>query len=249
MDNLTFYEIIQNNSIEKTLQDQAAAAGVDLYECNLNTWKALLQEAGALLFPKTARVLKVQIMREKSAYNIKNVNYIYDLNKINIICDHYIYLSHKYNKLIAVLYFSYLLNIDNDILYSVLKNNNRDNNIYNIIPDNINNNIDINIYNDFVYSVSYFNTLKIKIYKKLKTERENNLKEKCFEAPGAVGAIAIGNTENGWNLTPGQKSTADHDGELLSIDNLPDLLGTNNGSPALGVSQGVPYETNTEKTP
>lgn len=248
MDNLTFYEIIQNNSIEKTLRDQAAAAGVDLYTCALNTWKALLQEVGSLLFPKSARVLKVQIMREKSAYNIKNVNYIYDLNKINVICDHYIYLSHKYNKLIAILYFSYLLNIDNDILYSVLKNNNRDN-IYNIIPDNINDNIDINIYNNFVYSANYFNTLKIKIYKKLKTERENNLKEKCFEAPGAVGAIAIGNTENGWNLTPGQKSAADHGEELLSIDSLPELLSNSNGSPTLVVSLGTPCETTSEKTP
>lgn len=242
MENLSFYEIIQNNSIEKTLKDQAAAAGVDLLSCNINTWKALLQEVGALLFPKKSRVLKIKIQHEHNYNNIPCYNYIYDFNKIDLVCDQYIYLSHKYNKLIAVVYFGYLINTDNCYIYNLLKiNNNNENDIYNIIPDNYN-----YLYSDFEYSITAFNNIKNNIIKKLKNERENNLKEKCFEAPGAVGAIAIGNTENGWNLTPGQKAATDHAGELLSVAALPPLLPINSGSGARAVLQGTPNETNNE---
>ena len=68
-----------------------------------------------------------------------------------------------------------------------------------------------------------FNNLSISIYKRLKGEREENLKEKCFESPGAVGTIAIGNVENGWNLTPGQKAITQDNNNILSLGQLPTL--------------------------
>lgn len=68
-----------------------------------------------------------------------------------------------------------------------------------------------------------FNNIKLVIYKRLKGEREENLKEKCFESPGAVGTIAIGNVENGWNLTPGQKAITQDNNNILSLGQLPTL--------------------------
>ena len=66
-----------------------------------------------------------------------------------------------------------------------------------------------------------FNNLRLYILKGLKSEREENLKEKCFESPGAVGTIAIGNIENGWNLSPGQKAITTDNNDIISIGQLP----------------------------
>ena len=198
---MDFEYIIKNNMIENTLLSLANQQGIDIFSCALNPWKALLMECGALLFP--GNELKIFINIHDNNYNnISCKNYVYDFNKLNTVCNIYIHLSYKYNKIINVLYYVLLCNIKNNSIYTILSTNH-----------NYNNN---EVCKDF-------NNLSISIYKRLKCEREENLKEKCFESPGAVGTIAIGNVENGWNLTPGQKAINTADNNILSLGQLPTL--------------------------
>lgn len=197
-DKMDFDYIIKNNMIENTLLSLADHQGIDIFSCALNPWKALLQECGALLFSHNELKCKINTHTNN---NIPVYNYIYDYNKLLQVCDIYIYLSHKYNKLINVLYYGYLITVNYNI-YTMLSSNNN--------------------YNSVVYCQD-FNNIKLVIYKRLKGEREENLKEKCFESPGAVGTIAIGNVENGWNLTPGQKAINTADNNILSLGQLPTL--------------------------
>lgn len=194
-------DIIKNNLIENTMLQQAELSNINLYVCALNPWKAILQETGAILF-HDRKILKL------NKYIINKYNIPQPTNEINIIyinnlCDVYIYLSHKYNKLINMSYFGYMLNMTYNDIYCLLNSNTHDSN-------NIINGVNVN-------------TIRINIYKRLKAEREENLKEKCFESPGAVGTIAIGNVENGWNLTPGQKAINTADNNILSLGQLPTL--------------------------
>lgn len=196
---MDFEYIIKNNMIENTLLSLADHQGIDIFSCALNPWKALLMETGAILFSHNELKIKV------NTHNINNIpciNYIYDFNKLNIVCDVYVYISYKYNKLINVLYYGCLCNIKNNNIYTILSSGNN--------------------YNDLEIAKD-FNNIKISIYKRLKCEREENLKEKCFESPGAVGTIAIGNVENGWNLAPGQKAINTADNNILSLGQLPTL--------------------------
>ena len=198
---MDFEYIIKNNMIENTLLSLANQQGIDIFSCALNPWKALLMECGALLFP--GNELKIFINIHDNNYNnIPCKNYVYDFNKLNTVCNIYIHLSYKYNKIINVLYYGLLCNIKNNSIYTILSTNH-----------NYNNN---EVCKDF-------NNLSISIYKRLKGEREENLKEKCFESPGAVGTIAIGNVENGWNLTPGQKAITQDNNNILSLGQLPTL--------------------------
>ena len=198
---MDFEYIIKNNMIENTLLSLADQQGIDIFSCALNPWKALLMECGALLFP--GNELKIYINIHDNNYNnIPCKNYVYDFNKLNTVCNIYIHLSYKYNKIINVLYYGLLCNIKNNSIYTILGTNH-----------NYNNN---EVCKDF-------NNISISIYKRLKGEREENLKEKCFESPGAVGTIAIGNVENGWNLTPGQKAINTADNNILSLGQLPTL--------------------------
>ena len=198
---MDFEYIIKNNMIENTLLSLANQQGIDIFSCALNPWKALLMECGALLFP--GNELKIFINIHDNNYNnISCKNYVYDFNKLNTVCNIYIHLSYKYNKIINVLYYGLLCNIKNNSIYTILSTNH-----------NYNNN---EVCKDF-------NNLSISIYKRLKGEREENLKEKCFESPGAVGTIAIGNVENGWNLTPGQKAITQDNNNILSLGQLPTL--------------------------
>lgn len=205
--NMEFENIIKNNMVENTIKSLADQQNIDLYECKLNPFKALLQETGAILFP--GNQLKIKVCTHKN-YNIPCYNYIYDFRKLDKLCNIYIYLSHKYNKIINVLYFGYLCNIYNNNIYTILSTNNN----YNCYDNDDNNNNNC---------IREFNNIKTSIYKRLKNEREENLKEKCIESVGAVGVIAVGNVENGWNLSPGQKSITTADNDIISIGQLPTL--------------------------
>jgi len=203
---MDFEYIIKNNMIENTLLSLADQQGVDIYECKINPFKALLQETGAILFPYKTNILKIKMIYDvnENVYNIKRYNYIYNIKYLYDIYNQYCYISHKYNKLISIMYYCYLCNIPYTTMYKIL-NTNSD---YNYINKS---------------ECENFNQLRLYILKGLASEREENLKEKCFESPGAVGTIAIGNVENGWNLTPGQKAINTADNNILSLGQLPTL--------------------------
>lgn len=196
---LGFTEIIQGNYIESVLQSVADKNGIEnIMSCPLNPWKALLQETGFLLWGKDRKALKLDKPTHfHGSINSSNYN-IYDLNKLNIICDIYIFLSHKYNKLISILNFGYFLNIDSTLIYNIL-------------------NADYH-----TQSLDEFNTRRNEIMQKLSINRHENLKDKCYESNGAIGVIAIGNTEYGWNGN-GNGNENGPNNKTLSISTLPQL--------------------------
>ena len=84
---LSFDEIINNNLIESELINRATAQGIDLYNCPLNPWKALLQEVGAILWSSDRKALKID---KQVHYNgcVRPSNYnMYDIFKIKQLCN------------------------------------------------------------------------------------------------------------------------------------------------------------------
>ncbi len=196
---LSFDEIIKNNLVESELINRATAQGVDLYTCPLNPWKALLQEVGVILWSSDRKELKID---KQIHYNgcVRPSNYnMYDIYKIKQLCNVYIYISHKYNKLISISYFAYMCNMMCNDMYSILDINNH--------PE----------------SLTEFNNTRSEILKMIYNERENNIKEKCFESASPVGVIAIANREYNWSGT-GQNNGITT-GQAQRLDALPDISG------------------------
>ena len=195
---MSFDDIIKNNLIEKTIEDRATYNNIDLQNCPLNHWKMILQEAGFLLWGEDRKPLRIEqgiVYHGAVRPSGKNT---YDMYKIKKVCDVYVYLSHKYNKIISMPYFSYLLYMLGNELYNLLDNNQHNE------------------------SLTEFNNIRTEILKKIYSEREENIKEKCLEASSPVGYIAIGNTEYGWNGGTTQGITT---GQAQRLDALPDLSG------------------------
>lgn len=195
---MSFNEIIKKNLIEKTIEDRATYNNIDLQNCPLNHWKMILQETGFLLWGEDRKPLRIEqgiIYHGAVRPSGKNT---YDMHKIKKVCDVYVYLSHKYNKIISMSYFSLLLFMFGTELYNLLDNNQHSE------------------------SLTEFNNIRTEILKMIYSEREENIKEKCLEASSPVGYIAIGNTEYGWNGGATQGITT---GQAQRIDTLPDLSG------------------------
>lgn len=195
---LSFDEIIKNDLIAKTIEDRATYNNIDLQNCPLNHWKMILQETGFLLWGEDRKTLRIEqgiIYHGAVRPSGKNT---YDMQKIKKVCDIYIYLSHKYNKIISMSYFSYLLFMLGNELYNLLDNKQHNE------------------------SLTEFNNIRTEILKKIYSEREENIKEKCLESSSPVGYIAIGNTEYGWN---GGTAQGIQTGTAQRLDSLPDLSG------------------------
>lgn len=200
-DNMDFENIINNNMIENTILSLAENENINIYDCKISQFKALLINAGALLFPKNKNILKIKTITHVNN-NIPVYSYIWDIKKLAVLCDIYLYISYKYNKIISFSYFSFLCNSNYINMYNVLNN----------FSDY--NNIDCG---------NEFNNLKTYIIKRLKQDREEYIKESCLESSGAIGKIAVANIEYGWNLTPGQKAITTADNDIISIGQLPTL--------------------------
>ena len=188
---LTFDYIVNNNVIEDTLLSLAEQQNIDLQKCPLNPWKALLEEVGAILWSNRDILKKVHPISP-------NLHKIYDLYKINKVCDIYIHLSKKYNKLVSVISFSCLLYMDCTNLYSLLNDS------------------------QHLQGGEEFNTIRKQIYKKIYINREENIKDKCFEVSSPVGVIALANHEYGWNGN-GNGNLDGANNKTLSISTLPQL--------------------------
>lgn len=198
---MTFQNIIDNNMIEDTIISCAEHENINIYDCKISQFKAILLQSGSILFPKDKNILKIKIETHNNN-NIPVYNYVWDIRKLKIICDIYLYISYKYNKIISFSYYSLLCNSN----YFAMKN------VLNNISD----------YNNMAWGTE-FNNLKNYIIKRLSQDREEYIKESCIETPGAIGKIAVANTEYGWNLTPGQKAINTADNNILSLGQLPTL--------------------------
>lgn len=103
--------IIHENDIESCIYDICEQEGIDIKKAKQGEWRYILRAAGNRLFRNT------DILKDKSiVYGQGNIipsnNNRYNYDKVNQLCDYYISISDKYNKLVSILAFSYLSCID-----------------------------------------------------------------------------------------------------------------------------------------
>lgn len=103
---------IYNTDIERALDDACEELGItDLKAEGQRPWKAALQLVGKSVFPDRS------ILKDKNLVKLPNNKILTNNNKynyelINNLCDYYIMLSNKYNKLVSVIAFAFMINID-----------------------------------------------------------------------------------------------------------------------------------------
>ena len=101
--------------------------------------------------------------------NYSNCN-AYDVDKVNAICDYYIYLCYQYDKEVSIMGFSKLIGINQDTIH------------------------------DWGNEINKLSTTGCEIYKKLTTEREESLTAKLASNKNPVAIISILNKHYGWNM-------------------------------------------------
>ena len=107
---------IFENDFEFAISEACAKYNIDdLLEASQRQWKSVMRYVGKRVFPDT------QILRDKSTVwldgnKIPTNNNRFDYNIINILCDYYMDLSDRYNKLISAEAFSLLLNIPRETI-------------------------------------------------------------------------------------------------------------------------------------
>jgi hypothetical protein len=102
---------IYNDDFEEAIAAACEEFGIDdLKHEGQRPWKAVLQYVGKRVFPDTV-VLKSNKRVLYQGNSIPTNNNSYDYELIDALCDYYIMLSNKYNKLISIIAFSYMLNI------------------------------------------------------------------------------------------------------------------------------------------
>lgn len=82
----------------------------DLVKEGQTRWKAVMHYVGKRVFPDT-KVLKDKKTVWLEGNSIPTNNNRYDYNILNILCDYYIQLSRRHNKLISTVAFSEFINI------------------------------------------------------------------------------------------------------------------------------------------
>lgn len=103
--------VIHENDIDSCIFDICEREGIDLYKAKQGQWRYVLNRAGERLF-KNTDILKDKSIVYNLGSNIPSTNNRYDYEKVNRLCDYYIMISDKYNKLVSIIAFSYLSGID-----------------------------------------------------------------------------------------------------------------------------------------
>lgn len=105
---------IYENDFEVAIDEACRKYGIeDLVKEGQTRWKAVMHYVGKRVFPDT-KILKDRKNIILEGNSIPTNNNRYDYNILNILCDYYINLSRRYNKLISTVAFSELVNINTD---------------------------------------------------------------------------------------------------------------------------------------
>ena len=107
---------IFDNEFELAIDEACEKYGIeDLTEASQRQWKAVMRYVGKRVFTDT------QILRDKNTVllegnKIPTNNNRFDYNIINTLCDYYMSMSDRYNKLISAEAFSLLLNMPRETI-------------------------------------------------------------------------------------------------------------------------------------
>lgn len=180
------YEIYDND-IDLAIDTACKALNIqNLVNENQTRWKAVLTYAGQMLFPDR------DILKDHTKPLYYTGRYYRDCNRYDIemllaLCDYYIFLSYKFNKVISIIGFSLLANIDYRLVYGW-------NTYYNNNIDNINNN-------------SIVSVRGYEIYRRLTYQREDNLKDKAIDNGNVMGIFQVGRREYQWDMPGVREAT------------------------------------------
>lgn len=107
VDDLQIYE----NDIDMAIDDACIRLGIDdLKKEGQRPWKAVMRLVGQNIF-KDKSYLKSKVLNVYNNNNIPTNCNSYNYELLNTLCDYYILLSDKYNKLVSIVAFSYFVNI------------------------------------------------------------------------------------------------------------------------------------------
>ena len=102
---------IFDNDFELAISEACEKYGIDdLVKEGQTRWKAVMHYVGKRVFPDN-KILKDKNTVWLEGNKIPTNNNRYDYNIINILCDYYIQVSRRYNKLISTVAFSEFINI------------------------------------------------------------------------------------------------------------------------------------------
>lgn len=103
--------IVHENDIDSCIFEICQSEKIDLYKAKQGQWRYVLNRVGERLF-KNTDILKDKSIVYNQGSNIPSTNNRYDYEKVNKLCNYYIMISDKYNKLVSIIAFSYLSGID-----------------------------------------------------------------------------------------------------------------------------------------
>lgn len=169
---------IYENDIERALVEACERENIDdLLHVGQRQWKAVMRTVGLILFPDT-KVLRDKQYILLEGNSIPTNNNRFDYNIINKLCDYYMYISDRYNKLISAEAFSLFINTPRDTIGSWKDNDNK------------------------------LSNLSFHIYKKLVDNRLDCIKDNSYDNGNVTGTMFVGNVEYGLNLPGVSRETS-----------------------------------------
>lgn len=226
----------KESQIEPLLIDFYSTQGMDdIRSAPQATWSAAMTYIKNALF-KPNKILKLHEPNK----DIKNIDYndikinnpsyralyqysnnqAYNIYIVNVLCDYYIYLCQKYDKMVSIMDFSRLSNIDYNIFY---------------VWDTK------DVYSKLYGELSGTNK---SIVKRLDLLREESLAAKLASNKNPVATMAILNKCYSWNM-PGVRAQ-EGGGHALTAANLPRIA--NNSGTIHGIEQGENVNTGTNNS-
>lgn len=206
---------IFDNDFELAISEACEKYGIDdLVKEGQTRWKAVCHYVGKRVFPDN------KILRDKSTMMIEG-NPVstdcnrYDYNILNTLCDYYIQVSRRYNKLISSIAFGEFVNIS---VYTIDQwgKNYRDSG-----------------------ELSKTGSL---IWKKLQMDREDGLKDKALDSGNVMGVFQVGRREYQWDM-PGVREDQ-HARRSLTDAELPKLSENNHAKAIeMDVSRDTQFQT------
>lgn len=108
---------IYENEFMIALEEACMEEGIeDLVEVSQRRWKAVLRNVGKRMFPDHSKTLRDKNIVFLEGNKIPTNNNRFDYDVINALCDYYMYLSDRYDKLISAEGFSLFLNIPRETI-------------------------------------------------------------------------------------------------------------------------------------
>lgn len=108
-------EIIEDDFINAIEEAAAKFHYDDINTITQRQWKAVLKYVGDRIF-KDKSILKSKELIVYNGNTIPSNSNRYDYNILNTLCDYYMYISDRYNKLISIEAFSLMLGLSREVV-------------------------------------------------------------------------------------------------------------------------------------